>query len=284
MLKRWFGKNDDSDPTPDPTPPPAETVQRFAITYASGRALRAVRALPQARPETVVNALGLAVPRPVMFLMSGAGKMDTDSMSLARSTIEDGLGRFAEARLINVLDGGTTSGGMALIGLARFRHGFRFPLIGVAPESMVAYPGFDNPGRQAEIDAFHSHIVLTPGAAFGDESDMMIALAQTISGYGAQRALGIVVNGGDVVRREAYRCAIGETYTGQPIPLLVMEGSGRFADELAAGSKARQAGRFGTAALQDPMVRAILDFPQLHFLAVSAGAETLRAWLERFYQ
>ncbi len=280
MLKWLFGKNS----APEPNDNAAQTVQGFSITYPSGRTLRAVRIAPNARPETVIDALGLAVPRPVIFLMSGAGKMTSDSMSLARSTVEDGLGRFAEARLVNVLDGGTTSGGMAIIGLARFRRGYRFPLIGVVPEALVSYPGFNNPHRQAEIDAFHSHIVLTPGEQFGDESDMMIALAQTISGYGAQPLLGLIVNGGEIVKREAHRCATAQTYTGQPIPLLVLEGSGRFADELAAGKRARLVGRVHTALLQDPIIRAVLDFPDIHFLPISSGAESLRAWLEHFYQ
>jgi hypothetical protein len=280
MLRWLFGRN----PDPESGGNTGQTVQGFGITYPSGRTLRAVRVAPDARPEMVIDALGLAVPRPVIFLMSGAGNMTSDSMSLARSTVEDGLGRFAESRLVNVLDGGTTSGGMAIIGLARFRRGYRFPLIGVAPEALVSYPGFDNPDRQAEIDAFHSHIVLTPGGSFGDESDMMIALAQTISGYGAQPVLGLIVNGGEIVKREAYRCATAQTYTGQPIPLLVLEGSGRFADDLAAGRRARLAGRVHTAALHDPTIRAILDFPDVHFLPISGGAEGLRAWLEHFYQ
>jgi len=280
MLKRLFGK----DPEPEPGPDPAQTVQGFAITYPSGRTLRAVRVSPEARPETVIDALGLSVPRPVIFLMSGAGNMSSDAVRMTRSALEDGLGRFAESRLVNVLDGGTTSGGMAIIGLARFRRGYRFPLIGVAPEALVSYPGFDNPARQAEIDAFHSHIVLTPGEHFGDESSMMIALAQIISGGGAQPLLGMIVNGGEIVKREAYRCATAQTYNGQPIPLLVLEGSGRFADDLAAGRRARLASRVHTAALQDPSIRAILDFPDLHFLPISSGAEGLRTWLERFYQ
>jgi hypothetical protein len=281
MLKRLFGK--DPEPEPEPRHDPAQTVHGFAITYPSGRTLRAVRVSPAARPETVIDALGLSVPRPVIFLMSGAGNMSSDAVRMTRSVLEDGLGRFAESRLVNVLDGGTTSGGMAIIGLARFRRGYRFPLIGVAPEALVSYPGFDNPARQAEIDAFHSHIVLTPGGHFGDESSMMIALAQIISG-GAQPLLGMIVNGGEIVKREAYHCATAQTYNGKPIPLLVLEGSGRFADDLAAGRRARLAGRVHTAALQDPSIRAILDFPDLHFLPISSGGEGLRTWLERFYQ
>ncbi|MDZ4767381.1 MAG: hypothetical protein SGI73_22810 [Chloroflexota bacterium] len=281
MLKRLFNKTNGDAKSNPPSPPPA---WGFTITYASGRTLRAVRAQPDAPPEPVIDALGLSVPRPVMFLMSGAGKMDSEASQVTRASIEDGLARFAEARLVNVLDGGTTTGGMALIGLARFRRGYRFPLIGVAPESVVAYPGYDNPARQADIDAFHSHIVLTAGAQFGAESDLLLGLARAISGYGAQPALGVVVNGGAIVKHEVYRCATGATLDGARLSLLVLEGSGRFADELAAAHKAREAGRNGTALLQDPVNRAILEQGDVHFLSVSGGSESLRAWLENFYK
>jgi hypothetical protein len=283
MLKRLFNKPN-GDANPDS--PPALVVQPargFTITYPSGRTLRAARVVADAPPEPVIDALGLSVPRPVMFLMSGAGKMDGDSSKATRASIEDGLARVAESRLINVIDGGTTSGGMALIGLARFRHGYRFPLIGVAPESVVAYPGYDNPARQADIDAFHTHIALTAGDQFGDETDLMLGLARALSGYGTQPILGVIVNGGAIVKREVYRCATGIPPDGARIPLLVLEGSGRYADELAAASKARDVGRMGTALLQDPVNRAILEQGDIHFLPVSGGGEAVRAWLEHFY-
>jgi hypothetical protein len=279
MLRRFFGKHNGDDDGAVPAP----SAVGFTISYSSGRTLRAARVEHGARPESVIDALGLAVPRPVIFLMSGAARMDSDSMSLARTTIEDGLGRFAESQHVNVIDGGTTSGGMAIIGLARFRRGYRFPLIGVAPESCVAYPGFANPQRQADIDAFHSHIVLTSGAAFGDESDMLLWLARAISGYGTLPALGVIVNGGEIVQREAHRCATGQTPDGSRLPLLVLEGSGRFADDLAAAHKARQAGRHGTAILQQPILREILEQGSVDFLSVKAGADQLRLWLERFF-
>ena len=81
----------------------------------------------------------------------------------------------------------------------------------------------------------------------------------------------IILNGGKIVKQEAYRCATQEPR----FPLLVLEGSGRFADELAAS---RNTGS------DDPQIRAILDQGIVHFLPVRAGADNLYRWLENFFR
>ena len=60
--------------------------------------------------------------------------MDAISLTTTRSLIEDGLARFLNDQHMNMIDGGTTSGAMLLIGVARHRRSYTFPLIGVAPD------------------------------------------------------------------------------------------------------------------------------------------------------
>jgi hypothetical protein len=182
------------------------------------------------------------------------------------------LAKFLHERGVSLIDGGTSSGVMALIGLARERRSYTFPLIGVTPERMIGYPGYDNPNKQGDLDAFHSHFVLVDGDAFGAESEMILSLADALSGHGQRKALGLIVNGGEIVRSEAHLASVGDPR----FPLLILEGSGRFADELAA---AHQAG-----SSDHPKVRDILDKGKLNFIPVKAGAENLRAWLDNFFQ
>jgi hypothetical protein len=182
------------------------------------------------------------------------------------------LSRFAEEQHVAVVDGGTTAGVMGLLGFARKRRGYHFPLVGVAPEARVEYPGHDPATKQAELDPNHSHFVLVDGEDFGAESDLLASLGWALSGEGQQPILGIVINGGAIVKQEAHARA-----TGTPrFPLLVLEGSGRFADELA------DAHRAGTS--DDPVLRDILLAGTLHVLPMNTSAESMRKWLESFFR
>ena len=131
---------------------------------------------------------------------------------------------------INLIDGGTTAGAMLLVGVARHRRGYTFPLIGVAPDQVVGYPGHELATKVADLDGFHSHFILTAGTDFGAESETIFNVAYALTGNGDRKRLVIILNGGKIVKQEAYRCATQEPR----FPLLVLEGSGRFADELAA--------------------------------------------------
>ncbi|MFQ3566235.1 MAG: hypothetical protein SNJ59_04490 [Aggregatilineales bacterium] len=245
----------------------------FTITFPNGSEALALYAARRAAPERISEALALARPRPAIVLMGGASLMQTEQLGAARAAIEDGIARFAADHGANVLTGGTAAGAMALIGLARQRRGYRFPLIGVAPGAKVTYPGCPNPSDPDRIalDANHTHFVLTDGDDFGAESALLASLGYTIGGGHEQGVLGIIVNGGEIVRQEAYARA-----TGAPrFPLLVLEGSGRFADELAA---ARRSGHG-----DHPLTRKILQRGSLHFLPLSAGTDSLRGWLSSYF-
>ncbi len=245
-------------------------VEAFTIAFPGNPPRRAVRAPNHADPRAVIRALALPRPTPTIFISGGAGAMSAEAVGALRSIIEDGLAPFASERQISLIDGGTSSGTMALIGSARQRRGYDFPLIGVAPERMVIYPGRELSIQGVELDAGHSHFVLTDGDQFGAESELILRLAAALSESGARKRLTMVINGGEVVKREAQRCA-----TRKPrFPLLVLEGSGRFADELAASRKRGSS---------DPLIRDILDKGIVHFLPVSAGAENLYRWLENFF-
>jgi hypothetical protein len=241
----------------------------FTINYPGGSAPLALRVDRNTPAETVIAALDLPTRRPTLFLTGGASLMTTDSLRDTRSKMEDGIARFAQDREMTVVDGGTASGIMGMIGIARTRRGYTFPLIGVAPEKCVSYPGYANPSRQAELDGFHTHLVLTSGDQFGDETDLLLRLVAALSGD--HKRLAILVNGGQVARDEIYRASMSES----PLPILILEGSGRLADELAAARRGLLE--------PDETLRAVLEHGQLYTLPMSTGAEQLRAWLENFF-
>lgn len=272
LLKRLFGGQR--------TAPPAATaaspvpLPTFTIRFADGSTPLAVRAPTDADPQRVLKALHIDTPRPSIFISGGAGLMDRDSMNITRSTIEDGLARFLQDHQVALIDGGTSSGVMLLVGVARNRRSHTFPLIGVAPEKMVGYPNHENPSKIADLDGNHSHFVLTDGDEFGSESPMIYGLNIALSGSDESKRLCLIVNGGEIVKREAHLCATGDAQ-GRTTPLLVLEGSGRFADTLAA---AVQAGHS-----DDPVIQAVIDKGRVHVLSIKSGAENLYRWLENFF-
>lgn len=243
--------------------------ERFPLDFGAGRLLPAVRVPYDGDVARVMAALGLTSGVPALFISGGAGRMTPDELDLTRPAVLDGLARFAEDYGVAVVDGGTDSGIMKLMGEAHHDRGCRFPLIGVAPVGAIAFPGYDNPDG-IPLNAGHTHFVLTDGERFGAESDMIVRLALALANGSGHGAFGVVVNGGDITRQETYD-RVQEATTA--VPLLVFDGSGRFGDELAAAAR-------GTPS-DDLRVAAILDRVAVHIAPMTGGPALVYAELER---
>ncbi len=253
---------------------PRTYYEPFVITFDAETDARAVRVPQFGDPESILGALQLK-PSPIIFIMGGASLMDDEALQDTRTLIEEGLVRFAEERQIVVIDGGTASGVMEQIGEARKQTGATFPLLGVAPESQVAYPGHAGSDKTAQLDAAHSHFVLTDGGEFGAESHTIAMLATAISLDQRLSALGIVINGGQIVRHEVFmRSASGQ----MTFPILVLEGSGRFADELA---EAKHTGVFPSDSEEE--FAAILA-ADVDFFPIGEGADAFRERLTHYFE
>jgi hypothetical protein len=242
----------------------------FAIAFtAQGTTPQAVRASADADPAQVCRALRLPSGGRAIAVMGGAALMEGDSARTIRSGLEDGLARFAQEHQVTVVDGGTAAGVMELLGVARARRRYTFPLVGVTVAGRVAYPGHAVTGEHTLLDAYHSHFALVEGEHFGDESNLLAGIALTVASNGG-KALGVIINGGAIVKREAHARATGPLR----MPLLVLTDSGRFADELAG---ARASGS------SDPVLNDILAQGEVYFLSAHSGAKGLRSWLEQFF-
>ena len=229
---------------------------------------RAVYATADADPAQVCQALQLPGGGQAIAVMGGAALMEDDSTRTIRSGLEDGLARFAQDHAVTIVDGGTAAGVMELLGVARARRGYTFPLVGVTVAGHVAFPGHPADSDHALLDPWHSHFALVEGDEFGEESDLLAGITLSIASGG--KALGMVINGGAIVKREAHARATGPLR----LPLLVLTDSGRFADELT------DAHANGSS---DPVLNAILAQGEVYFLSAHSGARGLRGWLERFF-
>jgi hypothetical protein len=228
------------------------------------RRVGAVAELPAA-----LDRLGISRGRPVLALVGGAAGMDENHLQLV-----DEVFRLAVIPIVEdcggaVVDGGTDAGIMGVIGRARSASGAGFPLVGVAAEGTVAVPDGAQPNRgdTAALEPHHTHVILVPGRCWGDESPWLAAVASAIAGEETSATL--VVNGGEITYADVDRSlAFGR-------PVVVLAGTGRTADAVAAAAA-------GAAA--DPRAARIADSPLIRIVDMGhpdAVARTLEAALGR---
>ena len=122
-----------------------------------------------------------------------------------------------------VIDGGTQSGVMQLMGEALAHADQPTPHIGVVPIHAEAGPH----GAQAEdiLEPHHSNFVLVDSDKWGGEVEMMYRLADYLSAN--IPSIAILINGGDVSLLEV------EKNIQQGREIIVIAGSGRLADTIA---------------------------------------------------
>ena len=174
-------------------------------------------------------ALGLAGPRPVLVLVGGAAGLDPDLRRPLLDLLRALIPVLDEAGAV-VVDGGTRSGVMALMGEAAAGSGL--PLLGVTAEGTLrpANPGHEGTARPAgdwaDPDPSHGHFLLVPGRDWGDESPWIAAAASVLAGD--LPSLTLMAGGGEVTARDlAEGLRLGR-------PTLILAGTGGTADAFAA--------------------------------------------------
>lgn len=186
---------------------------------------------PIALPDAL-DALGLET-RPTLVIIGGASKLSDADFSRVKRLFTAVLGPLAEARQLNVVDGGTDAGVMRLIGQARGAVDGTFPLIGVAPVGLVDLPeqqlNGKVPAEASPLEPHHTHCLLVPGNEWGDESVWLAMVATHLAGSRGSAA--VLINGGEITWKDA----AANASAGRDI--LVVAGSGRTADLIVAAHR-----------------------------------------------
>src|SRR4051812_34619922 len=173
-----------------------------------------------------LESAGLGPDRAVIVLVGGAGGMGEKELDTVASVLRDEVVPVAERRDAVVIDGGTDSGVMQVIGRARSALGGRFPLIGVPAESTVRVPGAGTPSPgTVRLEPNHTLFLLVPGTRWGDEAPWMMDIAGIVAGR--RSSVTVLVNGGQI----AYTDVAASLRSGRPV--VVLAGSGRTADAIA---------------------------------------------------
>ena len=190
--------------------------------YSVPTEARIVRVRQLDELDQAVDDLGLAAAPGCLALVGGADGMTALETVRAVPFFRDALVPLAERLGAVVVDGGTDCGVMALAGRARAERQASFPLVGVVLAALTTEGRNDG----VPLESHHTHFVAVPGSNWGDEGRWLDALATAVA---PTRGATILVNGGDISWTDVERSVAARR------PVISVAGSGRTADELAAG-------------------------------------------------
>ncbi|KFA88200.1 DUF4231 domain-containing protein [Archangium violaceum] len=261
------GRAEPRRPGPEAPLPP---IQTGALHFANGHPARRVTVPPDADAAGVLRALGIQRPHALLLLLGGADELDAALGARVERLFNRGLVPVSTEGGALLLDRGTRQGLMGFIGRGLAERGHSCPLVGVAPEGCVLLPGGSTGGQappRAELEPHHSHFVLVHGDAWGAETDMLFRLASTLAGE--VPVLVVLVNGGSTAKEEVLRSV------RRHWPIVVIQGSGRLADEIAT---ALQAPRLST---EDPLLAEIVGEGRLTLFPLEGAADAFGHLLRR---
>lgn len=221
---------------------------------------RAVAVFPgaEASAADILAALDLKPHKTVILIMGGADNIDEKLRPRLIQLFGRGIARAAANANSVIIDGGTKSGVMAMMGQGVADRGCKCSLIGITPKELVAYPGSPSPSP-VDLDSNHSHFVLVEGGEWGSELATIFNLVTALTSNAP--GVAILASGGANARNEAVQAV------RQNLPLIVIEGSGGVADEIAAGWKARP------ALPDDPAMAEIIADGRIEFHLLSNSVE-----------
>jgi len=202
-------------------------MKKNTITFGNGNRAVVVTAPGDASAKAILEALGITWPRAVILLFGGAAGLDDSRKAHLETLFADGVTPVAVELGALIIDGGTQSGVMAMMGEAAARSLERCQLLGIAPEGKIAHPEISGASAKSDgtpLEPNHSHFVLVESNEWGGETGKMLELARAFNAP----IVAILVNGGAIAADEALQSVRNGWQ------LLVVEGSGRFADELSA--------------------------------------------------
>ncbi|MBW4462962.1 MAG: hypothetical protein KME47_22400 [Nodosilinea sp. WJT8-NPBG4] len=197
------------------------------VHFQNGKSAQVLSLSDQTTSLEALGCMGLPMAQPTLVIIGGASLMSAESMERLQTVFDQVFAPLAQSLGLTVLDGGTDTGVIHMMGQARQSVGGNFTLIGVVPQGKTRLPSDRHHDDSLhDLEPNHTHFFLIPGDEWGSESPWLAKLASQISV--GRPALTILVNGGQIALIDLKE----NLATGRPA--IVMSGSGRLADSIAA--------------------------------------------------
>lgn len=188
------------------------------ISLKGGVTVSAANVASEDEIQAALDELGIPRPRPAIVLVGGAGGVGF----LEKFPMQKAVGivaQLAEESGAVVVDGGTQAGVMSEMGMQRKKNGYTFPLLGVVFDALLM-----RKEPSSVLDPGHTHFLVIPGNAWGDESAWISKIATVVAGD--RKSITVLVNGGKISRADVEYSLLANR------PTAVIRGTGRLADEI----------------------------------------------------
>src|SRR6266566_2330695 len=243
---------------------PDERIQPQEIVFPNNNGARLVAASAGTPMASLIESLGISPPKNLILLIGGADKLDEKLTSRLTQLFSRGIARAAADAEALIIDGGTQAGVMQIMGQSIADRGRKSSLLGVAPAGKVTYPGGAPVAGNdsAPLDPNHSHFVLVDGKEGGSETETLFELAAAFN----VPVLAILVNGGAIAKDELLQ-SVRRNW-----PVIVIEGSGRLADDVAGLKKE-------PSQIEDPALAEIVEEGDLRVFPINGALEDFERML-----
>jgi hypothetical protein len=256
----------------DTKPTNQDKYKKTEITFPNGNRAQLVTVPAGAEAADILDALGIEQPEALIMITGGAASLDRDMKandelrSRLVQLFSRGVARAAVDVGALIIDGGMHSGAMALMGQGVADRGRKSVLLGVAPAGRVTYPGGPAEGSieySAPLDPNHSHFVLVESDEWGGETGTMFELAKAL---GKEIPVVTMLVGGELdgIAKDEVLHSVRQGW-----PIIVIEGSGRLADEIATGLRGKP------SFINDPAIAEIID-GDIHLIAMDSCVAELQ--------
>jgi hypothetical protein len=246
-------------------------LKKQTITFSNGNETTVVTAPLRTSAEAIVGALGVNQPKALIVVAGGADKLDDTVKPKLLQLLSRGVARVAVGLDALILDGGTKAGVMELMGEAISDCEEKVTLLGVVPSGKAIYPGGPSaPGQDtAELDPNHTHFALVQCDQWGCETRTMFTLAKYLGSK--VPVVTVVVDGGSLSKEEVRQSV------RQKWPIIVVEKTGRLADEIAAAWK--QKGKAEAQVINDTALAEIVADGNISLFNLDGSVEAFRELL-----
>ncbi len=203
-------------------------MENKPITFPNGNTALAVIPPKNVDYPEIIRALTIQQPKAVFVVIGGAKNLDDTLKATLSSLFSNGIATTATAIGALIVDGGTKSGVMEMMGQGVAEQERRSILLGVAPEGKVDYQSQSTDGAsdsKTPLDPHHSHFVLVKGDKWGDETATLFGVASELARH--IPVVAILAGGGEIAKKEVMQCV------QRGWPVVVITGSGELADTLA---------------------------------------------------